>query len=421
MAVKEKTIYVYDDFSGPEPLLIGYLYITAVRGGESCAFEYNDVWLKSMPPSIFLDPELMPFPGRQYPYGKSMFGMFADSTPDRWGRILMDKRERIQAEKESRKPKKLYGSDYLIGVCDETRMGGLRFKTDPDGPFMSDDMESAVPPMARLRALEEASRNFENVDNDEAENWLNQLLSPGSSLGGARPKASVVDEKGELWIAKFPSKHDENDIGAWEKVVHDLAVMCGLNVPEARLERLSRFGSTYLVRRFDREGKKRIHYASAMTLLGQTDGASAEDGISYLDIASFIKSHGAFPKADLMELWKRIVFSMYVSNTDDHLRNHAFLLTSRGWSLSPMFDVNPEPYGNELSLNVNETDNRIRTELALSVAERFEIRYSDAEMIACDIRKTISDRWKYLAETNELSRGQIESMAPAFHNNEKTL
>ena len=190
---------------------------------------------------------------------------------------------------------------------------------------------------------------------------------------------------------------------------------------EARLEKLSRFGSTYLVRRFDREGKKRIHYASAMTLLGQTDGASAEDGISYLDIASFIKSHGAFPKADLMELWKRIVFSMYVSNTDDHLRNHAFLLTSRGWSLSPMFDVNPEPYGNELSLNVNETDNRIGTELALSVAERFEIRYSDAEMIACDIRKTINDRWKYLAETNGLSRGQIESMAPAFHNNEKIL
>ena len=276
------------------------------------------------------------------------------------------------------------------------------------------DRDAAIPPWARLRTLEEAARNYENDESGLTEKWLEQLVRPGSSLGGARPKATVIDEKGGLWIAKFPSKHDENDSGAWEKVVHDLAGLCGLRVPEARLEKFSRYGSTYLVRRFDRDGMKRIHYASAMTLLGKTDGVSAADGVSYLDIASFIKAYGASPKADLVELWKRIVFNMVVSNTDDHLRNHAFLLTPRGWALSPMFDVNPEPAGSELSLNVDETDNRIQIELAISVAERFGITKKEAENIAQDIRKTVSDRWKYLAKSNGLSRGQIGAMAPAF-------
>ena len=408
MAADIRKIYVYDGFSSAEPLLAGCLYITPIRGGENCAFEYDKTWLKRMSPAVSLDPELMPFPGRQYPAGKPMFGVFADAAPDRWGRVLMNKRERIKAERESRKPRKLYDSDYLIGVYDETRMGGLRFKEDPEGPFLSDDRDAAIPPWARLRTLEEAARNYENDESGLTEKWLEQLVRPGSSLGGARPKATVIDEKGGLWIAKFPSKHDENDSGAWEKVVHDLAGLCGLRVPEARLEKFSRYGSTYLVRRFDRDGMKRIHYASAMTLLGKTDG------VSYLDIASFIKAYGASPKADLVELWKRIVFNMVVSNTDDHLRNHAFLLTPRGWALSPMFDVNPEPAGSELSLNVDETDNRIQIELAISVAERFGITKKEAENIAQDIRKTVSDRWKYLAKSNGLSRGQIGAMAPAF-------
>lgn len=414
MAADSRKIYVYDDFSSSEPMLAGYLYITSLRGGESCAFEYDEEWLRKMGPGISLDPELMPFAGRQYPSGKALFGVFSDAAPDRWGRVLMNKRERIRADRDSRKPRKLYDSDYLLGVYDKTRMGGLRFKEDPAGPFLSDDQETSVPPWARLRTLEEAARNYENDETGLTEKWLDQLLRPGSSLGGARPKATVVDEKGELWIAKFPSKHDENDTGAWEKVVHDMASLCGLNVPEARLEKFSQYGSTYLVRRFDRNGKKRIHYASAMTLLGKVDGASAEDGTSYLDIASFIKSHGARPKADLEELWKRIVFSMAVSNTDDHLRNHAFLLTPKGWSLSPMFDVNPQPYGDELALNIDETDNRIRMELAVSVAERFGIPLKNAEKTARDIRRTVEDHWRYLARSCGLSRRQIDAMSPAF-------
>ena len=394
MSANQKTIYVYDDFSQEEPILLG--------------------WLKQMKLSVSLDPELMPYGGRQFPNGKNIFGIFADASPDRWGRVLMNKRERIRAQKEARKPHKLYDSDYLLGVYDATRMGGIRFKLDPNGPFLSDDRETQVPPWATLRTLEEASRNFENDESGLSEKWLNQLIKPGSPLGGARPKATVVDTMGQLWIAKFPSKNDENDTGAWEMVTHDLAKLCGLNVPDAKLEKFSKIGSTYLVKRFDRNEKKRIHFASAMTLLGKNDGASAADGTSYLDMADFIKSNGARPKEDLVELWKRIVFSMAVSNTDDHLRNHAFILTKKGWILSPLYDVNPVPYGDELSLNVDEYDNSIRIDLAVETAMRFGMTRADAEKFAGNMLKTVRENWQSLALKYGLSRGQIEEMRPAF-------
>ena len=414
MAVNPKMILVYDDFSTDQSVLMGCLYINVIKGGESYSFEYDKEWLKKTGLALTLDPELMPYAGRQYPNGKNIFGLFADASPDRWGRVLMNKRERILAEKEGRKPSKLYDSDYLLGVYDETRMGGIRFKSAPEGSFLSDDKETAAPPWATLRTLEEASRNFENDETGLSEKWLNQLIRPGSSLGGARPKATVVDTKDQLWIAKFPSKNDENDTGAWEKVAHDLAAFCGLNVPEAKLEKFSPLGSTFLIKRFDRIGSKRIHFASAMTLLGKTDGASAADGSSYLDIAAFIKSYGAHPKKDLIELWKRIVFNMAVTNTDDHLRNHAFILTDKGWILSPLYDVNPVPYGDELSLNVDEEDNRISIDLAVQTAVRFGISKSDAEDYAEDILKIIRDNWEKTAVGYGLTRRQIEEMRPAF-------
>ena len=220
----------------------------------------------------------------------------------------------------------------MLGVYDETRMGGIRFKINPDGPFLSDNKETAAPPWATLRTLEKASRNFESDESGLTEKWLNQLIKPGSSLGGARPKATVVDTKDQLWIAKFPSRNDENDTGAWEMVAHDLAGLCGLNVPEAKLEKFSNLGSTYLIKRFDRVLNKRVHFASAMTLLGKTDGASAADGTSYLDMAAFIKS-----------------------------------------------------YGDELSLNVDEEDNSISIELAISTAVRFGISETDAKDYAKNI------------------------------------
>lgn len=414
MVSKEKTIFVYDDFSMQNPTLMGILYVNSLKGGESYSFEYDREWLKKTSLKITLDPELMPYSGRQYPFGKAIFGLFSDSSPDRWGSVLMNKRERILAGKEGRKPAKLYDSDYLLGVYDETRLGGIRFKTEPNGAFLSDDKETAAPPWASLRTLEEASRNFENEDTALSEKWLNQLIRPGSSLGGARPKATVIDPNEQLWIAKFPSKNDENDSGAWEMITHDLAEICGLHVPEAKLEKFSNLGSTYLVKRFDRILNKRVHFASAMTLLGKTDGTSAADGTSYLDIAAFIKSYGAQPKRDLIELWKRIVFNMAVSNTDDHLRNHAFIFTENGWELSPLYDVNPIPYGDELSLNVDEEDNSINIDLAIEASVRFGISETDATTYAKDILTIVKENWEKRATALGLSRRLIEEMRPAF-------
>lgn len=414
MPKEEKIIYVYDNFTGDEPVLLGKLNVGVIKGGESYSFEYDKDWLIKNKLQLNLDPELLPFVGRQFPKDKNIFGIFADASPDRWGRVLMNKRERLLAEREKRKPSKLYDSDYLLGVYDETRVGGIRFKLDPEGAFLSDDKETAAPPWTSLRSLEEASRNFENDEGGVTDRWLNQLIRPGSSLGGARPKATVIDTKGQLWIAKFPSKNDDSDTGAWEKVVHDLAGMCGLNVPESKVEKFSKLGSTFLVKRFDREGTRRIHFASAMTLLGKIDGASAADGTGYLDIAGFIKAYGANPKMDLVELWKRIVFNMAVTNTDDHLRNHAFVLTEKGWTLSPLYDVNPVPYGDELSLLVDDEDNSISIELAVQTASHFGIQKKEAVVYAEDILAVVRSNWEKLAKKYGLSRGQIEYMRPAF-------
>ena len=409
-----KTIYVYENWLSDTPSLIGRLYVDSVRGGESYSFEYDEAWL-SNPASVMLDPDLNLYGGRQYPIGRDKLGLFADSSPDRWGRVLMKRRERILADKEERKPRALTDSDYLLGVYDETRMGALRFALEEGGVFLSDDASTPTPPWTSLRTLEEASREFEKDERGLTDKWLKQLLKPGSSLGGARPKASVLDPQGNLWIAKFPSKHDEGNVGAWEKVVHDLVRLCGLNVPESKLEHFSKNGSTFLVKRFDRVGSRRIHFSSAMTMLGKIDGAGAKDGTGYLDMVSFIKSNGASPKDDLIELWKRVVFNMAVSNTDDHLRNHGFLLVSNGWRLSPLYDVNPVEEGDELALNVSEEDNRISIELAIETAHYYGIKEAEARKIANDILTTVRDNWERIAKQCGLSRTDIEDKRPAFN------
>jgi serine/threonine-protein kinase HipA len=409
----EKTIYVYADFLSYHNELIGKLYASGVKGREFYSFEYDPQWL--LHGCIFLDPNLQFYRGRQYVSDdKNMFGLFADSCPDRWGRLLMKRREAIRARKADEKPKKLLESDFLLGVYDEARMGGLRFKTEINGDFLSNDKDFATPPWTSLRELEAASAAFENDDARLEEKWLRQLLAPGSSLGGARPKATVMAPDGSLWIAKFPSKHDEQNTGAWEMVVHDLAVMCGLQVPEARVEKFSKLGSTFLVKRFDRDGNKRIHFSSAMTMLGKKDGADAASGSSYLEIASFLKANGASPREDLLELWKRIVFSMAVSNTDDHFRNHGFILKEEGWRLSPLYDVNPDIYGENLSLNVDENDSGIDFSLAVSAAPYYGIGKEQAEKIVDEIRTIVKENWRNTAKKYGISRGEITRMEPAF-------
>lgn len=409
-----KSIYVYENWSGNKPVKIGKLYVDQARGREQYAFEYDEAWLTTSKFNYVLDPDLSLYKGRQYPIDKNTFGIFADSAPDRWGRLLMQRREKLIANNEKRKPRKLLDSDYLLGVYDETRLGAIRFCLEDSGPFLSADREMAAPPWARLRNLEEASRQFENDENSVEDKWLRQLIGPGSSLGGARPKATVQAVDGSLWIAKFPSKHDDNNTGAWEKVVHDLAHMCGLNVPESRLETFSKLGSTFLVKRFDRDGDRRIHFASAMTMLGKTDGASSSDGTSYLELVSFLRANGTSPKTDLVELFRRVVFNMAVSNTDDHLRNHGFILTRTGWHLSPMFDVNPIPYGEYLSLNVSEEDNTLDFKLAVDTAEYYGISKTEAKKIVEEISAIVRNNWERVAISYKLSRESIERMRPAF-------
>lgn len=416
----ESCIFVFADWTENPPTLVGRLYVAVNRNKEIFSFEYDTNWIKEVTeskfPTVVLDPDLPLCKGRTYlPADKPIFGMFADSCPDRWGQLLMKRKEAILARKEARKPRTLHESDFLLGVYDETRMGALRFSLSADGEFLASDKELATPPWTTLRALESASLAFETSGNADEEKWLRQLLAPGSSLGGARPKATVQAPDGSLWIAKFPAQRDDWNIGAWEMVVHELAVQCGLNVPEAKLQTFSTNGSTYLCKRFDRnKSGKRIHFASAMTLLGKTDGQGS-DGAGYLDIAAFITANGARPREDLKELWKRIVFGMAVSNTDDHLRNHGFLLTENGWVLSPMYDVNPNIYGDTLSINVDTDNNAIDFKLALEVADLFGLDDAKASSILNEIKETVNTSWKQIAKKFGLSRSEIERMTPAFN------
>jgi serine/threonine-protein kinase HipA len=312
--------------------------------------------------------------------------------------------------------KSLMESDFLLGVYDQYRMGGLRFKLNVDGPFLDADKLMAAPPMTSLRTLEEASLQLEKDDAMEDPayaTWLNLLISPGSSLGGARPKASVVDPKGGLWIAKFPSRKDDRDIGGWEGVVNELAIKSGLSVAKGQARKFTRNYHTYLTKRFDRIGSSRIHFASAMTLLGHTDGADGTAGVSYLHLAEYITRHGAQSDTDLEELWRRIVFNICISNSDDHLRNHGFLLTPKGWILSPAFDINPIPLSTGLSLNISEQSNELDLNLAREVAEKFRINKEKRETIIEKVTKAIS-HWKDIAGKLGISRSEILSMESAF-------
>ena len=410
---KEKKIYVFADFLSFSNELVGTMYVSQTRGKEFYSFEYNENWLEHK--KMFLDPDLQLYRGRQYiTDDKNIFGVFADSCPDRWGRRLMKRREEIRAKREGVKPEKLLESDYLLGVYDEARMGGLRFKTELEGNFLSDDKEFATPPWTSLRELEQASIAFENDTDSLNEKWLKQLLAPGSSLGGARPKASVMAQDGSLWIAKFPSKHDDFNSGAWEMVAHELAAMFELNVPEAKIERFSKLGTTFLVKRFDRKGSQRVHFSSAMTMLGKKDGADMADGSSYFEIVSFLKANGVRPQADLVELWKRIVLSMAVSNTDDHFRNHGFILSEDGWELSPLYDVNPDIYGEYLSLNVDSYNADISFDLAIESAKYYGLDKDEAVRLVALIKDIVRNNWQNLAKKYGIGRSEIDRMKVAF-------
>ena len=416
MVKSKKRILVYAHWQDiKDPALMGTLTAVKGKGKESFSFEYNEVWLKSGF-SQMIDPDLQMYSGAYYPRDdKENFGVFLDSCPDRWGRVLMQRREAALARIEKRPVEKLLESDFLLGVFDGHRMGALRFKTEAEGVFLNDNKEMATPPWTSLGELEDASLKFEegNIDDPDYVKWINMLIAPGSSLGGARPKASVVDKQHHLWIAKFPSRNDDKDVAAWEMVVKELAIKAGITIAEGRLQKFNNNYHTYLTKRFDRTPKgARIHFASAMTLLGHLDGESS-NGASYLELVEFIVRHGSNVAADLEELWRRIVFSICVKNTDDHLRNHGFLLNNSGWSLSPAYDINPNEFGKGLHLNISDDDNSLDFDLALEVAGIFRLTPQRAGQIIKEVTNSIAS-WKRLATQYKISTAEQERMSTAF-------
>ena len=342
--------------------------------------------------------------------------MFLDSSPDRWGRMLMRRREAINARLENRPSRTLTEADYLLGIYDGNRMGALRFKLSPDDEFMDNNKAMATPPWTSIRDLEYASLQLEKENlKDDAEyaKWLNMLIAPGSSLGGARPKANILDNNGALWIAKFPSGHDTKDMGAWEAVTAEMARKCGIEMAESWAQKFSNGQHTFLTKRFDRINGKRIHFASAMTLLGYTDGTNSAEGVSYLELAEWIGRNCNNVSQNLEQLWRRIVFNIAVSNCDDHLRNHGFLLTPKGWTLSPAYDINPDEHGMGLKLNISEDDNSLDFKLALSVAAYFGLDNATSDEIINQTKKVVSN-WQQLATQYGISRSEQEDNAGAF-------
>jgi len=411
-----ETVAVHAYMEGSEPALMGSLRCRTVRTGDLFSFEYDPAWLRQ-PEAFTFDPDLALAGGPQYPApDRPNFGIFLDSSPDRWGRLLMQRRENMRARREGRRARSLTEWDFLLGVHDDTRLGGLRFQDPNTGRFIDSDAEFAAPPISSLRELQAASLGFEEhadeVEHPDYERWLKQLFAPGTSLGGARPKASVVDEEGSLCLAKFPSRQDQRDVGAWELVAQRLAAKAGIKVARTRPLRIS--GSpytTFLARRFDRTPQgRRLAFVSAMTLTQRKDG---ETGASYLELVDLLQSQGSHTHDDCLELFRRVVFGILVHNTDDHLRNHGFFIGGQGISLSPAYDINPSNEDTELSLAINETDTACDVAIALEARADYGLSKVEADGVLAQAAAAVSS-WRSEAAQLQIPRAEQDLMAAAF-------
>lgn len=396
-----------------EPMaLVGRLFQNLARTSAPASFAYDAAWLQSAS-KFALDPRLELYAGEQQPLVDfPAFGVFMDSAPDRWGRVLMERRELMAAEKERRDARALQETDFLLGVSDEARMGALRFREGPGEPFVAWD-GLAAPPVTSLGELAHIARHIEEPGSEklpEYEKWLAMLIAPGTSLGGARPKANFRETDGTLWIAKFPAKDDRHDVGAWEMVTRELAHRCGIRVPEARMLALGSNDHTYCSRRFDRmaSGQGRRMYCSAMTLLERRDGVRYG---SYLDLVQAIEDFGPLGRvsADLEQLFRRAVFNVLMGNRDDHLRNHGFLREPTGWRLSEAFDVNPNLSKSEHALTLDGKSAEPDVLRVVATAEHYRLTPADAHRILADIRKELSS-WKDMAQAHGLPGAEIKRM-----------
>lgn len=417
MTRSQDTVAVFADLDRfREPLRMGLLRRQLGRGGGLFSFEYSREWLKTVDAFSF-DPDLTLVEGPQYPaVNLPTFGIFLDSAPDRWGRVLMQRRESLRARGEGRPPRVLTDWDFLLGVHDETRLGALRFQDIATGRWLESGNTLAAPPIASLRELQAAALHFEQTDDRtggrDLEKWLTQLFAPGSSLGGARPKASVRDEHGELCIAKFPSKQDRRDIGAWELLAHRLAEKAGIRVPAARGIHVPESAyTTFVAKRFDRTPTGgRLAFVSAMTLTQRSDG---DEGASYLELVDLLQSQGAQAREDCRELFRRVVFNILIHNTDDHLRNHGFFVNPEGIVLSPAFDINPSVDRKDLTLAINEVDTICDAEVALEAHEAYGLTSAEAKAILSRVRK-VASLWRSEATRLKIPRAEQDRMSSAF-------
>lgn len=388
---------------------VGRLWSRRARNRDSATFEYDPEWLEN-PARFALEPALMLGGGPQHTQqGRALFGAFGDSAPDRWGRNLIQREERRRAKAEERAPRSLGEIDYLLGVGDIARQGALRFKEAPDGPFLASGDGANIPPLIRLGELLNAAMRVAADNDDDAD--LRLILAPGSSLGGARAKASVLDLQGQLSIAKFPQADDAYPVMQWEAVALDLAYRAGIEVPTWRLEQVAD-RTALLLRRFDRDGDIRTPFLSAMSMLGAVDN---EDH-SYLEIVDALRQFGSRPEQDCAQLWRRIVFNILISNTDDHLRNHGFLHETAGWRLSPAYDMNPTPVdvkARVLSLAIDEADDTASIEVALSMARQCGLKPPAAREIMTEVQAAVG-QWRQRASFHGLNARDLERMASAF-------
>ncbi len=405
-----RTLLVYADFDWlPSPTFIGKLGYESLRGTDSYNFCFSEEWLQTYG-GLYLSADLNNYTGIQYTASdRDIFGCFSDALPDRWGRTLLLRREQILAQEEKRPLRRLSSFDYLLGIDDYARMGALRFKEDEDGDFINSSPSLRIPPLTDIRTLEAASQKIERSElaNELPDKrWIAQLVQPGSSLGGARPKASVVDTDGTLCIAKFPSRRDDYDAGLWEHLCHQLATRAGIKTARTRVLKTSDEYHTLISQRFDRtDGGKRIHFASAMTLLGLQDGDNASSGFGYLDIVDFILRHSGDTEQNLRELYRRVAFNICIGNSDDHFRNHGFLLTRRGWTLSPAYDMNPT-LSTHQSLLISSTTSEANLGILLKASEEYMLPREEARSIIDEVRKGL-EGWQSLATRLGISQREI--------------
>lgn len=415
MKRKKLNIYVFAHWKPmQEPQLVGTLTALYAKGKKAFSFEYTKAWLKSKH-QILLDPDIQFFSGPQFPNNKENFGVFLDSMPDTWGKTLMKRRAVLEANRQNQKSKTLYEIDYLLGVYDESRMGALRFKTDLDGPFLDDDHQSPTPPWSSIRELQLAAEQFENDEQSEAtKQWLVILMAPGSSLGGARPKANIRDLGNNLWIAKFPAKNDTTDKAAWEYLAYKLAIQAGVEMSESKIQKVMGPYNTFFTKRFDRDKEKRIHFVSAMTMTGNNEDTIRDNPSSYLELAEFIQNYGINVDDNLKQLWRRIIFNIAISNTDDHLRNHGFIINNNGWELSPAYDLNPSIDKDGLALNIDMDSNALDYELATRVGKYFRLNEGQMTHIMDEVLSAVRS-WKGVAKHIGIPHKEIELMHKAFN------